>query len=172
MDAFLDGAEQALFLPGHAVALAALGMLVGQQQPHRRWLLAALVAGVIAGAAAVMARADLFWVQFNAVYVTLTIALVAGLAVAIARPVPFAVMAPTLAAVGAVLEIESMPVPGPPGTTVLSLAGSAVGVTVMLAVFAVIVDMAGVGWQSIGVRIAGSWAAAIAMLILALLVLG
>lgn len=172
VNTFLDGAQQALFLPGHIIVLATLGLLVGQQSARRRWLLAAFVLGVIVGAMAIMARANLFWVQFNAVYATLTVALVAGLAVAIARPLPLVVLAPVLAAVAAVLEVESMPIPGPLGATMLSLAGSAVGIAIALIVFAVIADMGRAGWLRIGVRIAGSWAAAIAMLILALLVLG
>ena len=100
--AFASGFLQPLLVPGHALALLALGLLLGRQGRELVPLLAfaaALAAGLIAIALAVGQTPAGNVVLFAAVFI--------GILVALAMPLPMAVCAGFAAATGAALGLDS-----------------------------------------------------------------
>ena len=160
---FYGGLIHPLLVPAHGLALAALGLLIGQQTPRaglKAVFAAALLLGVIVIVSAFAAR--------DVDYAILGIAAAAGVAVAIARPLSVVVSCPLAAVAGVAIELDSVPQGISMQTTFLALAGTAVGaflVVMFLADLAVCLQR---DWQRIGARVAGSWIAASAILVLAL----
>ena len=92
----------------------------------------------------------------------------AGLFAAYGRPLPLAVTGPLAAATATAILFDSVPAVISARETVLSLAGTALAAIVLLAVAAAIAASRRLDWQTIGIRIAGSWVAATALMVLAL----
>jgi len=163
MTSFLGGLLHPLALPAHALALLALGLLIAQQSA-RLLLLAAFVAGLIAGLVALAFAVA----ATSAGDILLATAALAGLLVALARPLPMPVSAPLAAIAGVALGLDS-----PPEVIILSAAtvmliGTGVGACLAVAIVAVGASYLTRDWQRIGIRILGSWIAASAILVLAL----
>jgi hydrogenase/urease accessory protein HupE len=145
--------------------LLALGLLIGQQRAERRLVpLAAFVAGLAAGLTAIAFAVG----QTSAPGVVLAAAALAGLLVALARPLPAVACAPLAAIAGVALGLDSPPeaISIAVGTTMLI--GTGLGASLALAII-----VAGAGhlagtWQRIGARVLGSWIAASVILVLAL----
>jgi urease accessory protein len=162
---FYGGLLHPVLVPAHALALVALGLLIGQQSARPRaglkaMFTAALVAGVIFIVAAFAAQ--------DVDYVVLGIAAAAGLAVAVARPLPLGVSCPLAAAAGVAIEVDLVPQEISMQTTLLALVGTALGAFLVVVLLADLAAALKRDWQRIGVRIVGSWIAASAILVLAL----
>jgi hydrogenase/urease accessory protein HupE len=160
---FFDGLLDPFLATAHAVALLALGLTVGQQK-RWRWPLLMLALGLIGGLATLASGAG----ETPANTVLLATAGAAGLAAAIARPLPaFAAAALTLVA-GAAIGLDS-----PPRVFSIQAANAALLGTALAAFSAVAAVAAIVAWMDrgvmrIGPRVAGSWVTASAILVLAL----
>jgi hydrogenase/urease accessory protein HupE len=169
MNGLVGGLLQPLVLPAHALALLAFGLLIAQQRVERRLMLwGAFVAGLAAGLIAIAFAVG----QTPAGDVLLAAAGLAGLLVALGRPLPALVAAPLGAVVGAALGLDSPPEAISLAVATLTLIGTGIGASLALA--AVVLGASYVvgvrKWSAlrIGVRILGSWIAASAMLVLAL----
>jgi hypothetical protein len=168
MSHFLRGVLQPLALPAHALALLALGLLIGQQGARARLLgLAAFIAGLAGGLIAIALAVG----QTPAPNILLAAAGLAGVLVAIGRPMPTLGCALLATAAGVALGLDSPPeaISIPAGT--MMLIGTGVGASVALAI--VVAGAAFVGAQKwnaprIGMRVLGSWIAASSVLVLAL----
>lgn len=162
--AFADGLTSPLLLPAHALALVALGLFAGRERSRTVTLLIfvmALAAGLLAIAFAVG--------QTAARMVLLADAALLGLVVAAAWPVPKPVGWLLAAIAGAALGLDSPPQAITLGGGTATLAGTAMGACVMLVAVAAVASCAERDWQRLAVRILGSWIAASAILVLAVL---
>ena len=152
-----------LLVPSHAMTLVALSLLIGQQAQRRAVLVTLFAFGMIAGLIVIVSAFALDHTN-DAV---LAVAAIAGLAVALARPL-WPVAAIVAVAAGIAIELDSVPQEISMMATFLALVA-----TIISAVLAVLVVSALAGcwrrqWQRIGMRVAGSWIATIAILALAL----
>jgi urease accessory protein len=153
----------ALLVPMHVMAVLVLGLLIGQQ----RWSPAVIVvyaAAMLVGLGAIA----LAYVPRLAEEGLLVASALAGLALALGRPLPDSIGAALAAAIGLSLALDS-----PPEALSLHEANRALAATAAGAIFAVwaIAQLSArlrQHWQRIGARIAGSWIAASAILVLAL----
>jgi urease accessory protein len=169
VDGFPGGLLHPLLVPAHALALLGLGLLIGQQPAGPRltpWLLftLALVAGLGAIAFAVG--------ETPANDLVLACAAVAGLLVALAGPFPPSISRATswaLATVaGAAIGLDSPPDVVSLELGIAMLIGTGLGASAALAAVIQCTTRLARDWQRIAVRIAGSWIAASAILVLAL----
>jgi urease accessory protein len=167
MSHFLRGVLQPLALPAHALALLALGLLIGQQGARARLLgLAAFIAGLAGGLIAIALAVG----QTPAPNILLAAAGLAGVLVAIGRP-PALGCALLATAAGVALGLDSPPEAISIAAGTMMLIGTGVGASVALAI--VVAGAAFVGAQKwnaprIGMRVLGSWIAASSVLVLAL----
>jgi urease accessory protein len=161
---FLNGFLHPLFVPAHALCVAAFGLMVGQQN-HPFSLSALFLAALIAGMLLIVFA--IFPVDMIPI-VLLASGAAAGLLTAAAYPLPWIIPAVVLAAGGSALIIDSVPSVVSKTDTILALAGTAFTATLAVAVLAYAAATLTRDWQRIGVRIVGSWAAASALLVLAL----
>jgi len=162
--AFIDGLTQ-FFLPTHLLAVVALGLLAGQDA--KRFPVATCAAYVFGLAVASILIAAALREQ-NAVPVLLTVAALAGLAVAIARPVPQVAQTIVASLTGGVLALNSPPQAITIPSAIAAQIGTVIAALATLTAVVVIAIRAQRPWQRIGLRVAGSWIAASAILALAL----
>ena len=159
---FSGGLVHPLFVPTHAITILSLGMLIGQQTPHRRWpLLLAYAAGLGVGFAAMVSA---FAPRFSAEALLAATAIVGAL-VALARGAPWLTGFLALG-VGIALALDS----SPGGISVreanIIIVGTFCGAVILLGVVLKVVAIFRREWQKLGMRILGSWMAASAVLIL------
>jgi hypothetical protein len=152
-----------LMVPAHAVALLALGLMIGQQARHRATLIA-FALGLIAGLAGIAAAIG----ESPANTVLLAAATMAGLAAATGWAVPTVIGAPIALVIGAALGLDSPPKAASMQTANATLAGTGLAAFVIVALIALLAARLRGGWPRIGVRVLGSWVAASAILVLAL----
>jgi hydrogenase/urease accessory protein HupE len=169
MSDFIPGLLHPLALPAHALALLALGLLIGQQPARRRLLLsAAFAAGLAAGLVAIARAVG----PTRAADVLLAAAGLTGLLVAIGRPFPVPAAALLAAVAGAALGLDSPPQATSIAAGTLTLIGTGLGASLALALVVAgagaLAGAKGLAWPRIGVRVLGSWIAASAILVLAL----
>jgi urease accessory protein len=162
---FYGGLLHPLLVPAHLLALVAIGLLLGQETSRRRAGLLALFAASLAAGIVVIVLA--FAVN-DTDYALLAVAAAAGVAVAVARPVPVLVTGPLVAIAGAAIELDSVPQEISMLATFLALVGTAVAAFVVTTLLADLTARINHGWLRIGVRIVGSWVAAVAILALTL----
>ena len=164
MTAFLGGAMQ-FFIPSQLLAVVALGLIAGQEA--QRFPLAALAAiaiGLIAGSIAVASA-----VRDNPASLgLLLLAITASGLVVLAYPVSNWLVGVMAFAVGSALPLNAPPHEITISNAVASQIGFAVAAMAVVALVMTIVLLARLPWQRIGIRIAGSWIAASAILVLAL----
>jgi urease accessory protein len=164
---FYGGVLHPLLVPAHLLALGALALLLGQ-----RWLAQAEAAlpAFVAGLAAGLAIAARGWPAAASVAVApVAAAALLGLLVAASPPLPRALTAALAAACGLAVGLDSAPdAAASTREAALSLAGTGVGACAALLIVAGVASGAVRPWQRVGVRVAGSWAAAISLLVLAL----
>jgi hypothetical protein len=158
------GLLQPILTPSHALALVGLGLLVGQQSADRRVVLLgsfalALVAGLGALALAVGETA--------AGNILLVGVAISGALTALAVRLPARVLVPLAAAIGAALGLDSPPDVISLTAAYLMLVGAGLAAAIGLGLVSEGAARARAGWQRMGVRVLGSWAAASAMLALA-----
>jgi urease accessory protein len=151
-------------VPAHLLALVGLGLLAGQQPDGRAALLVMFALGLVAGLLAIALAAG----PSSANRVLIVAALAAGAWTAWARPLPPLVGWPLMSVAGAAIGLDS-----PPETASLSeanrmLAGTGLAAVAVPIAVAAAVSRAGGDGLRLAVRIAGSWIAAAAILVLAL----
>jgi hydrogenase/urease accessory protein HupE len=165
MSNLLGGLLHPLTVPAHAVALLALGLLIGQQrQGVRRVALLAFVVGLIAGLTAIALAVG----PTSAADVLLAAAAVTGLLVALACPMPALACAALTVVTGGALGLDSPPEVIALLAATVMLIGTGLGACLVLAIVVACTSRLTRAWQRIGVRILGSWMAASAILVLAL----
>ncbi len=162
---FEGGALHPLLVLSHALALIALGLLVGAQ-PTRTWL--ALIAIFVAAMALSFGLVSMAYATDRAELAVLALASLAGLALASGYNVPFAAAAAFAACLAGAILFDSVPTVPTIRETLLALCGTALAATAMITTVAFVSAALPAFWQHIGVRVAGSWIAASAILVLAL----
>jgi urease accessory protein len=165
MSSLLGGLLHPLAVPAHALALLALGLLIGQQRAGgRRAPLLAFVAGVVAGLVAIAFAVG----PTSAADVLLAAVAMTGLLVALAWPMPALACALLAVAIGGALGLDSPPEVIAISAATVMLIGTGLGACLALAVIVGCTSHLSRAWQRIGMRILGSWIAASAILVLAL----
>jgi len=164
MIAFANGFGH-FFAPVQLLAVAALGLLAGQQNQRFPASIIAAYAFGIAGACILTAAALR---ERNATEVLLALTAFSGTAVSAARA-----LAPTVklimgSATGGTLAFISPPQEISIPAAIAAQAGTALAALVTFALVIAISMQADRPWQRIAVRIVGSWIAASAILVLAL----
>ncbi len=161
---FYNGLAHPFVVPAHAMLLIALGLLLGQQgTEHVRRGLPAF--------AAALALALLLSNQATALPlpgVLLGAGTLTGLLLAAALPLPgWSTLLLALLA-GVLVGIDSDPGNQAGIARLTTLAGTWLAASFAVLWFFVVADMRQKAWQRIAVRVAGSWIAAIAIMVLAL----
>lgn len=160
---FWGGLLHPYFVSAHGAAIVALGLLVGQQGWGRVTpivFIAALVAGL-----------GLIWLAVVPRYVNealLVLAVVCGLLVALARPLPELIGIVFGVLIGVAVGLDSPPEVLSVREANLMLIGTGLGASLFLVLAIEGALQLVKPWQRIGVRVAGSWIAAAAILVLAL----
>lgn len=162
---FPGGLAHPVLVLSHALALLALGLLAGAQPVRLR---IALVAIFVAGTALSFGMVTLAYSTERAELVVLALAALTGLAVASGCNVPFRAAAAIAAGLAGAILFDSVPAVPSVRETLLALSGTALAATAMIAATAFISAALPAFWQRIAIRIAGSWIAASAILVLAL----
>jgi hydrogenase/urease accessory protein HupE len=165
LNSFQGGLLHPVLEPAHALSLVALGLMVGQQRaPHRTPLMFAFAGALLA---AILLVVFAFAVT-EAGTVLLACGGLAGLLVALARPLPIALTGALIVVAGLALELDSVPAIISTQDTLLALGGTALGAWLALMFVAGSTLAPKREWQRIGVRVLGSWAAASVILVLTL----
>ncbi len=161
--AFLAGLLHPLLLPAHALALIGLAALAGSAK-WRLWSIAAFAISLMGGLAAVAGGVG----ETPANDVLLAAAAICGLATAALPHVPAWIAVVSAAVVGVAIGLDSPPEVISLRDAALMLAGVGCGGILAFAFLAAIAAVAARLWQGVPLRVAGSWVAAIAVLVLAL----
>ncbi len=161
---FSGGLLHPLFVIDHVMAILAMGLLMGSQE-RWHWLPpAAFAVGIAAGAAMMMSGV----VPLYANACILGVAMVAGLLVALAWPLPVWLGVLLAGMLGVAMALDSPPEVLSVSEANLMLAGTALGATVFVIAVWQAARPIRAGWAIIAIRAAGSWVAAAAILALAL----
>ena len=161
---FAGGLLHPLLVPAHVLVLLTLGLIAGQQSAaHRRILIPLLPVALIA-AVILIVRAAAFDSQNS----LLALCAICGLLLALARPLPVIVPGALIAAGGVLLMLDSVPALISVQDTLVALTGTAFSALVLFILFVALSARLNQPWQQTGRRIVGSWAAASAILVLAL----
>jgi urease accessory protein len=161
---FWGGVLHPVFVTDHVVGILGLGLLIGGQE---RWGFLPLTAYVVALAAGLMAMTTGMVPRF-ANEAVLGTAVVGGLLVAMARPLPQALGAVLAIVLGLAIALDSPPEVLSVSEANLMLIGTGIGAAGFLIAVALATRQAQARWAKIGLRILGSWIAAAAILALAL----
>ncbi|MEA2963733.1 MAG: hypothetical protein QOI46_3831, partial [Alphaproteobacteria bacterium] len=134
MSGFVAGLLHPMALPAHALALLALGLLIGRQTARtRRVSLAAFVAGAAVGLTAIAFGVG----QTPAVDVLLATAFVSGASAAIARPLPTLACAMLAVIAGVALALDSPPEAVSIAVATATLVGTGLGASLALAIIVI-----------------------------------
>lgn len=166
--AFYNGMLHPFFVPAHLLLLFGLGLLLGQHAPHMSrigWIV--FVLALWAGLAA-----SQFFGMSVSVMLLLAVALATGLLVALGLPIPGFSAAVLAGVAGLGVGLDSMPEPLTRKETLSALMGTGIGAVLIVSYVGGIAAWLRQPWQRIGIRVAGSWAAASALLVLALALAG
>lgn len=165
LSGFTGGLLHPALTPAHGLGLFGLGLLIGQQEARGRCALLTIFAAALVAAIGAIVAAVAFE---DAGTVGLATACVAGILVAVARPVFTLVSAGLAVLTAAGLMLDSVPETISMRDSLVELAGTALGAGLILTIVSGVAAAAKRPWQRIGVRILGSWTAAAAMFGLAL----
>ena len=158
MSGFVAGLLHPLALPSHALALLALGLLIGRQTARTRHV---SLAAFVASAAGQTSAAD----------VLLATAFVSGASAAIARPLPTLACALLAVIAGVALALDSPPEAISIAVATATLVGTGLGASLALAIIVTgmnhLTRVREWNWARLGARILSSWIAASAILVLA-----
>ena len=166
---FTGGLLHPLLVPAHILALVALGCLTGRSDWQLRLLLIAVFA---AAAGATIALVTFAFSSANAELTILSLAGLAGLLLVSGVRIPSAAVAVLAVCIAAAVIFDSVPAVLSAQETILSLAGTGLGATSLLAAITFLSAAGPQVWQRIGTRILGSWIAASAIMVLALRLAG
>ncbi len=165
MSGFSGGLLHPLIVPAHALALLAIGLLIGQQNRGGRLIPFMLFgAGLVAGLAAIAFAVR----QTFALSILLAATATAAALVALARPLPAVLCGAPAALTGVALGLDSPPQAISLVRAIHMLIGTGLGACAILAALVAGTMKCSSEWQRIGVRILGSWIFASAILVLAL----
>jgi urease accessory protein len=154
-----------LLAPAHVLALIGLALLTGRTiAVAASAIIAAFALGLAGGLGAIAWGVG----ETPANDVLLAAAALCGVIAAVGLAAPAWVAVPLSIACGAAVGLESPPEVIALHEALLMLIGTACGATAALAVLALAAGALVRLWQGIALRVAGSWIAAIAMLVLAL----
>lgn len=162
-EGFVGGLIHPLLTPAHVVALTGLGLIAGRNPLRARTVIVAFALGLLGGLGAIAWGIG----ETPANDVLLAGATVCGLTAAAGIVVPARVGMPVSFVFGFCMGLDSPPQTILLHEAALMLVGTACGGIVVLAAFALTACAVGRLWQGIVVRVAGSWVAAIAILVLA-----
>ena len=171
--AFYDGIAHVALTTSDLLLVLALALLAGQRGPRAaRWALVALpVAWLVGGAVGAVGgigvsnAAGAPGPAGAGLVVATTLSFgVAGALVALAAPLPAAVLAAYAAIAGGVHGYLNGATLAPGGGGALALAGAVTAVFCVLAITSAQVTTLRAGWTQVAVRVAGSWFAAAALL--------
>lgn len=164
-DDFTAGLLHPLIVPGQMLVIASAGLLLGQQgMAAIRAALPALTVTLIGGLAA-----GGFGVDLGATNLALlALAAAFGLLVALARPLPLALPIVLGACAGFAIGLDSAPETGAVWSGAMALLGSGVSVLLILLNIVALASAAKRPWQTIGLRVVGSWIGAAALMVSAL----
>jgi len=161
---FYGGLLHPLLIPAHLLALAGIGLFLGQQQrPMSVGLLAVFTASLVIGVIAIVSAVSPMYQG----EVVLGVAAVAGLLVALARPIRALLSLPLITIAGIAIMLDSVPDDMSMQRTFLALVGTVIAAFILATLIAEATRALAHDWQRIGVRILGSWIAASAILVLA-----
>lgn len=161
---FLSGVLHPFFVTAQALALAGLGLFVGRQSANvRRLLLPAFALSLLAGSLAIASGTG----ETASTLVLLGSAVVTGVVVAAAWPALNPLGAIALVITGAALALDSPPQAVTIPSAVVVQLGAGLGALAIVTGIAWLTAEPRRRWQQIGVRVAGSWIAASAILALA-----
>jgi urease accessory protein len=165
---FAGGLLHPAFVPSHLLAIAALGLLMGQLREGRRPAALGFGAGLGAG---------LFAMTLGVVprFMTETVVVLAacaGLLAAWGKPLGATIVGALATATGICVALDSPPETISVGEANRMLAGAGLGAMLLLALCIWIARRLAGRWSGIGARVAGSWIAASAILTLALKLAG
>ena len=163
MSALVGGLLSPLLTPTHALALLALGLLIGQERASAPSI-AAFIAGLTAGLVAIAWAVGETW----APDILLAAAAVSAGLIALAQPLPRIVPAGLAAVIGVALGLDSPPEVISVGAATAMLIGTGIGAGLAVALIAAGGQHLTRWWQRLGLRIVGSWIVASAILVLAL----
>jgi urease accessory protein len=161
---FWGGVLHPLFVIDHVMAVLALGLLMGSQQRWQWPPPIAYAAGIAAGLVIMVSGA----VPLYANEAILGIAVVAGMLAALALPLPPWLGAALAGILGVAIALDSPPEVPSVSEANLMLLGTAIGATAFMIAVWQAARHARARWAQIGVRAAGSWIAAAAIMALAL----
>jgi hydrogenase/urease accessory protein HupE len=161
---FPGGLIHPLFVPAHAMAVLALGLLIGQQAAWTRLVAASFVVGMAVGLGVMTLGVVPVWMN----ELVLGGALIAGLLAALARPLPEALGCVLAVLLGFCIALDSPPEAISLTEANLMLIGTGLGASVLLIAVIAIAARFKARWTPIGVRVLGSWIAASAILVLVL----
>ncbi len=165
MSSFADGSIHPLLAPAHVVALIALAVLTGRDGGAARGLtIAIFAAGLAGGLGAVAWGAG----ETPAADGLLAAAALCGLIAASGRTTPRWMAASLGLTAGVAIGLDSPPQSIRLNEAVLMLIGTGCGAVAALALMTVAASFVARFWQGVALRVAGSWIAAIAILVLAL----
>jgi urease accessory protein len=162
---FAGGMLHPLLAPAHLVSLVGLGLLAGRTAPRARIAMAtAFAAGLGGGLGAIAWGAG----ETPANNVLLAGAAACGMIAALGLPGRAWFAAPLALIIGSAVGLDSPPETISLHEAVLMLTGTFCGGIAALALMAAAAAALARPWQAIALRVAGSWIAAIAILVLAL----
>jgi urease accessory protein len=159
---FVGGLLQ-FFTPTHLLAVVALGLLAGQTR-YRTMTLAVFAVALVAGSLTVASAIR----EVPANLVLLGLAAIAAGLVALGRALPPFVATLLTGAAGVSIPISAPPHEITIPAAIAAQSGTAAAALALFSLVMVIATTAERPWQRIGLRIAGSWIAASAILVLAL----
>jgi urease accessory protein len=162
---FPGGLAHPLLVLSHALSLVALGLLAGRQPLRSRLI---LIAVFMAAMALSFAAVSLAYSTDRAELAVLALAAIAGLVLASGWNAPFAVTALIAICLGGAILFDSVPAVPSVRETLLALAGTTLAAAAAIATVAFVSACLPAFWQRVGIRVAGSWIAASAILVLAL----
>jgi urease accessory protein len=161
---FPGGLLHPVLVPAHLLLLLTLGLLAGQQRAaHRRVLIPLLPLSQIA---AVLLIASAF--AFDSQIAILLVCAIAGILVAFGRALPLICTAALTAGGGVALMLDSVPALTSVRETLAALSGTAFSALALFVLVATISARLTQPWPIVAGRVLGSWAAASAILVLAL----
>jgi len=165
---FYNGVLHPVLAAEHVLLLIALGLLLGQHAPRLSrpgWVAfaAALCVGLVAGQ-------GLGWTIPSSVL--LALALIAGLLVALERSFGLVPVLFLAIAAGFGLGFDTARDIAGHGDPWPTLAGTALGGLIAISLIGGLAAILSRNWQRIGLRIAGSWVAASAMIVLVFAIAG
>lgn len=159
--AFWNGVLHPIFIPIHLLVLVGVGIALGQNAPRASRLALPLLAVLLAGGIALAAPAG------TPPAALLTVALAGGLLAAVGRA-RVALVAALAAIAGVAVGFDSAPFDAASGEVLLASAGTLAGCLLVVVLVGGLAAAASPPWQSVAIRAAGSWIAAIALIAFAL----